>query len=75
MTGVVQPFEKQYFHKDGGRVPVLVGYAAFDEQRDQNVAFVLDLTERKRAEEALRQLESDFAQMNRVSIMGELAAS
>jgi C4-dicarboxylate-specific signal transduction histidine kinase len=31
--------------------------------------------ERKRAEEALRQLESDLAHMNRLSTMGELAAS
>ena len=67
MTGVVQPFEKQYFHKDGGRVPVLVGYAAFDEQRDQNVAFVLDLTERKRAEEALRRSEAYLAEAQRLS--------
>jgi C4-dicarboxylate-specific signal transduction histidine kinase len=33
------------------------------------------LTERKRAEEALRQLESDLAHMNRLSVMGELTAS
>jgi C4-dicarboxylate-specific signal transduction histidine kinase len=33
------------------------------------------LTERKRAEETLRELESDLAHMNRVSIMGELAGS
>jgi C4-dicarboxylate-specific signal transduction histidine kinase len=37
--------------------------------------YVLDLTERKRAEEARRERESDFAHMNRVSMMGELAAS
>jgi len=34
-----------------------------------------DITEHKRAEEALHKLESDFAHMNRVSMMGELAAS
>jgi len=50
----VQPFEKEYFRKDGSRVPVLIGMAAFDEQRDQGVSFVVDLTERKRSEEALR---------------------
>jgi PAS domain S-box-containing protein len=42
------------------------------------VATHIDVTERKRAQEEherLRQLESDLAHMNRVSIMGELAAS
>jgi signal transduction histidine kinase/CheY-like chemotaxis protein len=42
------------------------------------VGAVMDITERKHAEdehERLRQLEADLAYMNRVSMMGELAAS
>ena len=74
-TGTVLPFEKEYLRKDGSRVPVLMGFGAFDQRRLEGYAFVIDLTERKRAEEAFRELESQFAHMNRVSMMGELAAA
>jgi PAS domain S-box-containing protein len=54
VTGRLQPFEKEYFRKDGSRVPVLIGVATFEDGGNQGVAFVLDLTERKRAEKRLR---------------------
>jgi PAS domain S-box-containing protein len=61
-TGRLQPFEKEYFRKDGTRVPVLVGVSRFEERANEGVGFVLDLSERKRAEEErgahLRFLES-----------------
>jgi PAS domain S-box-containing protein len=58
VTGSLQPFEKEYFRKNGSRVPVLIGAATFEEGGNQGVAFVLDLTERKRAEQAAEQLAS-----------------
>ncbi|MCX6925678.1 MAG: transporter substrate-binding domain-containing protein [Verrucomicrobia bacterium] len=54
-TGVNRvPFEKEYIRKDGSRIPVLIAGAMLDEARVNGVAFVLDITERKRAQEALR---------------------
>jgi PAS domain S-box-containing protein len=48
--GTYGPFEKEYFCKDGSRVPVLIGVALFEGSENEGVAFVLDLTERKEAE-------------------------
>jgi PAS domain S-box-containing protein len=63
VTGSLQPFEKEYFRKDGSRVPVLIGVATFEEAGNQGVAFVLDLTKRKQAEEALRESEYKLRQI------------
>jgi len=81
-TGTVQPYEKEYFRKGGSRLPVLIGAATFEEGGNQGVAFVLDLTERKRAEAEVRESErryretqTQLAHANRVATMGQLTAS
>jgi PAS domain S-box-containing protein len=82
LIGAVQPFEKEYFRKDGSRLPVLIGGALLEESRNEGVSFVLDLTERRQAEEALRESEGalrealgQLAHANRVATMGQLTAS
>jgi PAS domain S-box-containing protein len=81
-TGTVQPREKEYFRKDGSRVPVLVARALFEWKADEGVAFIIDMTDRKRAEEKLRASEQrlldaqmGLAHANRVTTMGQLTAS
>ena len=56
-SGTAQPHEKEYFRKDGSRVPVLVGAATFEGMSDEGAAFVFDLTDRKKADEAVRASE------------------
>jgi PAS domain S-box-containing protein len=60
-SGVCKPFEKEYVRKDGSRVPVLLGGSAVTRDPLSGAAFVLDLTARKRAEEAAR----EAAELNR----------
>jgi PAS domain S-box-containing protein len=81
-SGIFRPFEKEYFRKDGSRVPVLLGGALFEGSGNEGVAFVLDLTEQKRAQErlrasehSLREAQAELAHVNRVTTMGQLAAS
>ena len=49
-TGVVPSLEKEYIHRDGHRVPVLIGGAVIDPDPLRWVTFVVDLTARQRAE-------------------------
>jgi PAS domain S-box-containing protein len=81
-SGIFQPFEKEYFRKDGSRVPVLLGGALFEGGGNEGVAFVLDLTEQKRSQErlraserSLRQAQGELAHVNRVTTMGQFTAS
>jgi PAS domain S-box-containing protein len=63
-TGTVQPFESEFFRKDGSRVPVLIGATLFQEGGNDGVAFVLDLSEQKRAEAEIRTLKDQLYKEN-----------
>jgi PAS domain S-box-containing protein len=81
-TGAVQTHEEEFLRKDGTRVPVLLGVAPIGGGMGQSCAFVVDLTERKRAEGVARDSERRFheiqielAYANRVAVIGQMSAS
>jgi PAS domain S-box-containing protein len=63
-TGVDIPYEKEFIRKDGSRIPIFLGAATIDEALDEGIVFVLDITERKKAEEMLKSKMEELAQSN-----------
>jgi PAS domain S-box-containing protein len=57
------PFEKEYVRKDGARISVCMVGAMLDEARTQGIAFVLDVTGRRRIEEESRKNNEDLARV------------
>ncbi|WP_088707967.1 EAL domain-containing protein [Noviherbaspirillum denitrificans] len=52
--GRIDPVEREYLHRDGTRIPILIGAAFINGEQREGVSFVLDLSERKKAEERIR---------------------
>ena len=53
---VCNPVEKEYFRKDGSRVPIVLGGSLLENSINTGVSFVLDITERKQIEKERAQL-------------------
>jgi PAS domain S-box-containing protein len=70
VSGTCRPYEKEYYRKDGSRVPVLVGGAFFEGKASEGVVFVIDMSDRKHAMEALRESEAKIRRLVESNIIG-----
>lgn len=52
--GVFNPFEKEFIAKDESRIPIYLGGALFEGSDQEGVAYVLDISQRKSAENMVR---------------------
>jgi PAS domain S-box-containing protein len=67
-SGVLPLREREYVHKSGTRVPVLVGGAMLDETTC--VGYVADIADRKQAEAALQRSQAHFAALYGSGVVG-----
>src|SRR5712691_3624739 len=58
-TGICPAWEKEYFRKDGSRVPNMIGVSMLDNSSNECICFVVDLTEQKRTQEQLQRAKEE----------------
>jgi diguanylate cyclase (GGDEF)-like protein/PAS domain S-box-containing protein len=58
--GFIEPWQKEYYRKDGSRVPVLIGVALLPETPDQCICVVVDISEQQKALQERKQIEIEL---------------
>jgi len=62
VQGACTPYQKQYLRRDGSRIWILVGFVLVGPQKDESVAFILDLTDAKQKEAEIQTLNQELEQ-------------
>ncbi|MEH1778903.1 MAG: PAS domain S-box protein [Nostoc sp.] len=71
--GISKIYEKEYIHRNGKRVPIVLGVALLNDSQEHGVAFVLDITDRKLAEkECDRLLECERTARQQAEIANKI---
>ena len=68
--GFAAAYEKEYFCKDGSRVPLIIAGTRFEDSPSEGMSFLIDISERKRAEQVLRESETRLGGILRQSPAG-----
>ncbi|HYC84626.1 MAG TPA: PAS domain S-box protein, partial [Chryseosolibacter sp.] len=60
--GYCDPFEKEYIRKDGTRFPVLVGGTSLEGVANAGVAYMMDMSERKKMQQEIVEFNKELEQ-------------
>jgi PAS domain S-box-containing protein len=68
LTGICDPFEKEYIRKDGSRIPILIGAASIEEgNSEKGVAYITDISQRKKTEDEILKINERFKLITRAT--------
>jgi PAS domain S-box-containing protein len=67
-------YEREFIRKDGTRVPVLAGAAMLDASRTRGIAYALDVSELRKAQQRSSDLEAQLRQSQKLEAVGQLAS-
>jgi len=68
-------YEKEYIKRDGSRIAVLISVAMLEDSNEYIVGFVLDITERKKAETALFESNERYKELVELAVDGILVGT
>lgn len=69
-NGRFAQYEKEYVRKDGTRVPISLGGARIPGTDDEQICYIVDLSEIRRTEAALRRSESRYNRLSDANLIG-----
>jgi PAS domain S-box-containing protein len=64
--GHATPYEKEYFRKDGSRVPLIIAGTRFDDSPCEGMSLLIDISERKWAEQQIARLAAESDRQRRL---------
>ena len=67
-------YEKEFLRKDHTRVPVMVGASMLDASNLRGIAYAMDMSELKKAQERSIELEQQLRQSQKLEAVGQLAS-
>ena len=59
-NGEVEPWEKEYYRKDGSRIAILIGAAFLPETNNETICVIIDISDRKQSEKSLQEKNTEL---------------